>query len=102
VRRRFLVLFAVLLTASAGAAEPPGVDEAYAVDARVGREPRLGRQVFDAVALRPLGLIQTLVGAALLVPLYPVSWVVDGGEDLLRACVSDPFERTFRRPLGSS
>ncbi len=101
VKRRFALLFVILLTASATAAEPPGVDEAYEVSARVGRAPQLARQVFDAVALRPLGFAQTLVGVALFAPLYPVSLIVDGSDDLRRACVTDPFERTFRRPLGS-
>ncbi len=102
MKRGFIVVVVFLLTAWPGAAEPEGVEQAYRAYESVGQEPDLGRQVYDAVVLRPLGFIQTLVGAALLIPLYPVSLIVDGSDDLLRACVTDPFERTFQRPLGSS
>ena len=56
--------------------------------------------MYDAVVLRPLGFVQVVVGAVLLVPAYPVALLVDGDEDVWRACVGDPVERTFRRPLG--
>jgi hypothetical protein len=36
----------------------------------------------------------------LLVPSYPVALLVDGDEDVWRACVAEPVERTFQRPLG--
>lgn len=99
MRSAALVLI-VLLTASGATAAPKGVEDSQHVYQDVGREPSVIHWVFDAVLLRPLGLAQLAVGTALFLPLYPMSLVADGGEDLFRACVSDPFERTFRRPLG--
>ncbi len=99
--RSTALVLAILVAASGALAAPPtGVDDAQRVYEDVGRDPHLGQQIYDAVLLRPLGFIQLAAGTALLLPLYPVSLLVDGGDDLLRACVSDPFERTFRRPLG--
>jgi len=67
---------------------------------RVAGPPGVARSAYDAVVLRPLGFVQVVVGAVLLVPAYPVALLVDGDEDVWRACVADPVERTFRRPLG--
>ena len=98
---RGIALVLVILVAASGAiASPPRVDDTQRVYEEVGRDPHLGRQIYDAVLLRPLGLVQLAVGAALFVPLYPVSLLADRSDDLFRACVSDPVERTFRRPLG--
>jgi len=58
------------------------------------------RMIYDAVVLRPWGLVQVLVGAALFVPSYPIAWLAGAGDDVLRACIEQPVERTFRRPLG--
>lgn len=98
--RSTALVLAILLAASGALAAPAGVDDAQRVYEDVGRDPHLGRQIYDAVLLRPLGFIQLAVGTALLVPLYPVSLLADRSDDLFRACVSDPVERTFRRPLG--
>ena len=67
---------------------------------RVVRPPGIARSAYDAVVLRPLGFLQVVVGAVVLVPSYPVALLVDGDEDVWRACIADPVERTFRRPLG--
>ena len=90
----------VLMATSGATAAPLGVDESQDVYEEVGRAPHVGQQIFDAVLLRPLGFVQLAVGTVLFLPFYPLSLVADGGEDLFHACVSDPFERTFRRPLG--
>ena len=98
--RSTVLVLVVLLAASGAMADPTGVDESQRVYEEVGREPHVGRQIYDAVLLRPLGFVQLVVGTALLLPLYPVSLLADRSDDLFRACVSDPVERTFRRPLG--
>jgi hypothetical protein len=68
---------------------------------RVARRPGVARSAYDLVVLRPLGFVQVVVGAVLLVPSYPVALLVDGDEDVWRACVAEPVGRTFQRPLGS-
>ena len=67
---------------------------------RVAPPPGIARSAYDAVVLRPLGFLLVVVGAVVLVPSYPVALLVDGDEDVWRACIADPVERTFRRPLG--
>ena len=67
---------------------------------RVARSPGIARSAYDLVALRPFGFLQVVLGAAVLVPAYPVALLVDADEDVWRACIADPVERTFRRPLG--
>ena len=98
--RSTALVLAMLMVASGAMAEPTGVDESQRVYEDVSREPQLGRQIYDVVLLRPFGLIQLAVGAALLLPLYPVSLLAERSDDLIRACISDPVARTFRRPLG--
>ena len=98
--RSTVLVFTVLIAASGATADPTGVDESQDVYEDVGRTPDAGQMIFDAVVLRPLGFVQLAVGTVLFLPFYPMSLLADGGEDLYRACLSDPFERTFRRPLG--
>jgi len=98
--RSTALVLAILVAASGATAGPTGVDDAQRVYEDVGRDPHPGRQIYDAVLLRPLGLVQLAVGTALFLPLYPVSLLASRSDDLFRACVADPFERTFRRPLG--
>jgi hypothetical protein len=58
------------------------------------------RTVFDIAVLRPLGLVQSIVGVAAFVIFYPVSLLTGGSDDVTRACITQPFDQTFRRPLG--
>jgi len=58
------------------------------------------RIVFDVAVLRPLGLVQSVVGVAAFAIFYPVSLLTGGSDDVLRACITGPFDQTFRRPLG--
>ena len=92
-----IVLIVLLLSSPAFSVDSSGSGDDLE---RVARPPGVARSVYDAVVLRPLGFVQVVVGAVLLVPAYPVALLVDGDEDVWRACVGDPVERTFRRPLG--
>jgi hypothetical protein len=67
---------------------------------RIARPPGVARSAYDLVVLRPLGFLQVVVGTAVALPAYPVSLLFDGEEDVWRACVAEPVERTFQRPLG--
>jgi len=70
-------------------------------DAAAPTEPQqVARSVFDLALMRPFGLLQVLVGAAVLPVAWPVGWATGGEDDVLRACIQDPVARTFRRPLG--
>jgi hypothetical protein len=83
----------MIFSASPAAAEWDGLPW-ESLDAGV---PRI---VFDIAVLRPLGLVQSVVGVAAYVIFYPVSLLTGGSDDVTRACITGPFDQTFRRPLG--
>jgi len=92
-----LALTILLLSSPAFSVDPSGSGDDLE---RVVRQPGIARSAYDLVVLRPLSFVQVVVGAVLFVPSYPVALLVDGDEDVWRACIADPVERTFRRPLG--
>lgn len=96
-----LILVALLAAAPGLAQEPlsPATELPPAYEGMQG-EPGVGRKAFDLVLLRPLSLVQLAVGAVVLVPAWPVAWLVDADDDVYRACIRQPVDRTFRRPLG--
>lgn len=95
---RFALALSILLLSSPAASVDPSCsgDDLECV----ARPPGIARSAYDLAVLRPLGFLQVVVGAAILVPSYPVALLVDGDEDVWRACIAEPVERTFRRPLG--
>lgn len=68
--------------------------------------PGVGRKAYDLLILRPFGLAQTLVGAAVFVPFYPLAVVADetvtteAKSWVTEACVTGPVHQTFQKPLG--
>jgi hypothetical protein len=79
----------------------------YAEDAEATESASPGWQhhtlaVFDAVVIRPLGVVAIVVGAAFVVPVAVVTWPT-GRETIDRAIerfVMDPARSVFERPLG--
>jgi hypothetical protein len=57
-------------------------------------------KAYDAVVLRPLGFIQTAVGATVFLLAYPISLATGGTDHVVDACITGPVEQTFERPLG--
>ncbi len=96
--RIVLALSILLLSSPALSVEPSSRPEDLE---RIARPPSVARSAYDLVVLRPLGFLQVVVGGALALPAYPVALLFDGEEDVWRACVAEPVERTFQRPLGS-
>jgi len=62
--------------------------------------PGVGRVLWDLAVLRPLGLVQVVVGAVLFVPAYPAALLFGAGDDAIEICIEGPVDQTFRRPLG--
>jgi hypothetical protein len=67
---------------------------------RVSRPAGILRTAYDTVALRPFGLVQVAAGAAAFMTFYLPALVVNGDDDVTRACITDPVDQTFRKPLG--
>ena len=73
---------------------------AHAEAERTLAAEQFGRKVFDALILRPLGLVQTLVSASFFLVAYPVALVTGGSDDVIEICIEQPVAQTFRKPLG--
>ena len=56
--------------------------------------------VVDAVVMRPLGLVATLVGTVLTVVALPFTIPSGSVESSARELIVKPAEYTFKRPLG--
>ena len=103
-RRRWMLpaaaLFTVLWSAPAqsAGADPPTAPMAYEAPAK---PPTVPEMAFDLVILRPLGVVQTAVGAAFFVVFYPVSLVTGGSDHVVDYCWKSPVHQTFQRPLGA-
>jgi|YNPNPStandDraft_1061719.scaffolds.fasta_scaffold46331_2 hypothetical protein len=57
---------------------------------------------FDALVLRPLGILATVVGAAVFVVSLPFSAPTGSVEHAAEKLVVEPYRFTFERPLGDS
>ena len=109
-RRSVVVAFWLLAAPLAASAGEAGVYEAReAVGFERQRGPlsdsaealdRTGRKPFDVVFQRPLELLLLGVGAVAFVPAYPVAWLFGGGGDVIEICITEPYARVFRKPLG--
>ena len=93
-------LFTVLWVppAQSAGAEAPAAPMTYEAPAK---PPTVPEVAFDLVILRPLGLVQTAVGAAFFVVFYPVSLVTGGSDHVVDYCWKSPVHQTFQRPLGA-
>lgn len=61
---------------------------------------RAADMVLDAVVMRPLGLVATVLGAALTVVALPFTIPSGSVEASARELIVRPAEYTFKRPLG--
>jgi hypothetical protein len=89
-----------LLLPGAGFAED--AEDAEAMESTSSGWQHHSLAVFDAVIVRPLGVVAIVVGAAFVVPVAVVTWPT-GRETIDRATerfVKDPVRRVFERPLG--
>jgi hypothetical protein len=91
-------LLAALWALPAGAAGPAPAPARVEIPAA---PPTAATMAYDLVVLRPLGLVQTVVGGAFFTVFYPVSLVTGGSDHVIDYCVKSPFEQTFQRPLGA-
>ncbi|MCC4115485.1 hypothetical protein LLG90_09000 [Aromatoleum toluclasticum] len=82
---------AVLLTMSAGVS---------AQQAGTVTGDRAGDMTADLLLVRPLGLVGTVIGAAVFVVALPFTLPTGSAGDAAHELVGKPFEYTFNRPLG--
>jgi hypothetical protein len=63
-------------------------------------EPEGGEMIYDFVIVRPIGIIATAVGSIFYVVSLPFSAWGDNVDAAREKLVKDPFNYTFKRPLG--
>jgi hypothetical protein len=63
-------------------------------------DPSGGAMLFDLVAVRPIGLVATALGAVTFVLSWPFSALGDNSDVAAEKLVKDPAAYTFKRPLG--
>lgn len=95
LRRRARALAAV--TALSAALAAFGAAPAAAAT----EDPNPASMAYDLVVLRPLGLVQTVVGAGFFAVFYPISLATGGSDHVLEFCILSPVEQTFTRRLGA-
>ena len=60
----------------------------------------LGHVLYDAVLLRPMALVQSIVSAGFFVVAWPVALPFGAGNEVVDICLTQPTRRTFLKPLG--
>ena len=63
-------------------------------------EPEGGEMIYDAIIVRPIGLIATAVGSVFFVLSLPFSAAGDNVDTASEELVKKPARYTFKRPLG--
>ena len=67
--------------------------------ARAASLDEIGGTVFDALLLRPAGVVKLALGGVSMVT-YPIVYWSGQRDDMTERLVTQPFEYLFRRPLG--
>ena len=63
-------------------------------------EPEGGEMIYDAVIVRPLGIVATAIGSVFFVLSLPFSAAGDNVDAAQEELVKKPARFTFKRPLG--
>lgn len=64
------------------------------------QEPTGGMMMWDALVMRPIGIVGTALGSVVWLVSYPFAYLGGNTDASTDALVQHPFEWTFQRPLG--
>jgi hypothetical protein len=64
------------------------------------KEPSGGMMMWDALVMRPVGIVGTAMGSVVWLVSYPFAYLGGNTDASTEALVQNPFEWTFQRPLG--
>ena len=64
------------------------------------KKPGSGDMMWDAVVVRPVGIIATVIGSAFWVVSLPFTLLANDVDSASEKLVKDPARYTFKRPLG--
>ena len=88
MKKLFLILLVMVMLFSSA--------PAFAASSDIG----VSNIIIDTVLLRPLGIVSTAFGGAFFVVSLPISAITSSVGTTFDLLVKDPFQYTFRRPLG--
>jgi hypothetical protein len=63
-------------------------------------EPTGGMMMWDALVMRPVGIVGTALGSVVWLVSYPFAALGGNTDQSTQKLVTNPFEWTFQRPLG--
>jgi hypothetical protein len=89
-----VVLISLLL------AGPVGAAMTYTSQYPEREKPTGGEMMWDALVLRPVGIVATGVGSIVWLVSYPFAYLGGNTDESTEALVQAPFGWTFERPLG--
>jgi hypothetical protein len=64
------------------------------------KEPTGAEMIYDTIVIRPIGIVATVLGAAMYVVSYPFSASGDNVDEAKIKLMDEPAKFTFKRPLG--
>ena len=64
------------------------------------RDIKGGQMAVDAIIVRPLGLVATVLGSAFFIVSLPFSALGGNTQEAYERLIEDPAKFTFKRPLG--
>lgn len=98
MKRLTAAVVAVLMIWAAGGACFAGDQESYRVERNMDDIP----VIIDVLIMRPVGVAACIVG--LVAALIAMPFAVPSGstDKVYRALIEDPFNYTFKRPIGKS
>jgi hypothetical protein len=64
------------------------------------KEPTGGMMMWDALVMRPVGIVGTALGSVVWLVSYPFAALGGNTDESTQKLVSEPFNWTFSRPLG--
>ena len=91
--------FVIFLLTAALVCIPLG-SSALAEEYFESKEPSGGEMIYDAVVIRPIGFVATLVGTVMYIVSAPFSSSGDNHENAQKKLMDEPARFTFQRPLG--
>jgi hypothetical protein len=64
------------------------------------KEPTGGMMMWDALVMRPVGIVGTAMGSVVWLVSYPFAALGGNTDESTQKLVAEPFNWTFSRPLG--
>jgi hypothetical protein len=94
--KRSRLAVAVMVALIVGLLSPAAFADQYAER----EKPTGGMMMWDALVMRPIGIVGTVLGSAVWLVSYPFAALGGNTDESTEALVQEPFEWTFQRPLG--